>query len=92
MYLFKRHNLNFLRFNRLPLAKIRAEFMKQKFNLLNTVEALEADLRSVRLKNKRRSYSYYEISNHKKTENIEFLKEVIIKFNLLNSLVLLSSN
>jgi len=56
------------------------------------VEALEADPRPVRLKNKRKSYGYSEMSSHKMTEKIEFLKEVIIKFNLLNSLVLLSSN
>jgi len=46
------------------------------------VESLIADPYPVYLKNKRKSIigSRYQI-NFKTTENIEFLKEVIIKFN-----------
>lgn len=62
------------------MAKLRAELLKQNFNLTNTVESLLADPAPVYLKNKRKSFGSRQIVNYKTTENVEFLKEVIIKY------------
>lgn len=61
------------------MAKLRTELLKNKYNLTNTVESLQADLAPVYLKTKRKSLSIRLMVNYKNTENIEFLKEVIIK-------------
>jgi len=65
------------------LAKLRAELLKYNFNLSKAFESLAADPKPVYLKNKRKSYGHRYQINYKTTENIEFLKEVIITFNLL---------
>lgn len=74
------------------MAKIRTEFIINKYNLSNTVESLLADPSPVHLKNKRKSFGNRHSVNYKTTENVEFLKEVIIKFNFFMFLALLTSN
>jgi len=64
------------------LAKLRAELLKHSFNLSKAVDSLVADPRPVYLKNKRKSFGSRHQINYKTTENIEFLKEVILIFNL----------
>jgi len=61
------------------MANLRTELLKNKYNLTNTVESLQADPTPVYLKTKRKSLSNRLMVNYKTTENIEFLKEVIIK-------------
>jgi len=61
------------------MATLRTELLKQKYNLTNTVESLLANPTPVHLKNKRKSFGSRQLVNYKTTENIEFLKEVIIK-------------
>jgi len=65
------------------LAKLRAELLKHSFNLSKAVDSLIADPKPVYLKNKRKSFGNRHQINYKTTENIEFLKEVTITFNLL---------
>ncbi|XP_022167896.1 ATP-dependent RNA helicase DEAH11, chloroplastic-like [Myzus persicae] len=64
------------RFNLLSMAKIRTEFIINKYNLSNTVESLLADPSPVHLKNKRKSFGNRHSVNYKTTENVEFLKEI----------------
>lgn len=70
----------FIRYNLLSMAKLRTELLIQKFNLTNTVESLQADPAPVFLKYKRKSFVICQVGGYKTTENIEFLKEVIIKY------------
>jgi len=60
------------------MAKLRTELLKQEYSLTKTVESLQADPSPVYLKTKRKSFGRY-IVNYKASENIEFLKEVIIR-------------
>ncbi|CAI6368556.1 unnamed protein product [Macrosiphum euphorbiae] len=64
------------RYNLVSMAKLRTELLKNKYNLTNTVESLQADLAPVYLKTKRKSLSIRLMVNYKNTENIEFLKEI----------------
>lgn len=66
----------------LSIVTIRSSLHNHKYSLTNTVEALEADPNPITLKNKRKLMGNTR-KHHITTKNLEFLKEVNIKLNLI---------
>jgi len=64
------------------MANLRTELLKSKYNLTIAFESISNNKNLTFIKNKRKSYSSNCQYTFKTTENIEFLKEVIIILNL----------